>query len=181
MDEQDIPFDSHQQLYDELLKLTQTESSGTLIVNTNDGKMARFLIDKGLIHSIHHDEHNGVDTLPGLRAINGGNYSFIQGFEMDMDQPDLPDTTEILSMLKEEAQIQAGSGVYEQLIAEAQLELTKIVGPIADILVQDYLKAKGGPVSLDDFRSMLDELGSNITNEEKANQFIMELTEKARK
>lgn len=180
MDTSHKPFSSHQQLFSELLSLTQSNSTGTLIINSNDSKMTRVVLEGGEITSITHNELKGLDALPVICAIKDGSYSFVDDLDLGTKQADLPGTDEILDMLKVEASFQSGSDKYDDLIGNVQFELTKHVGPIAGVLVEEYLDANGSPDSLDDFGIMLEKLSSKIPDTEKADQFTIDLMTKAK-
>lgn len=87
----------------ELQRLCEEKQSGTLFITTEENQAARFVIKNGVIIGITYRAKHGASTIPFIRNITGGTYSFASkriflSYAESSIGP-LPSTSEIIRLL----------------------------------------------------------------------------------
>lgn len=158
-------------------KEINTQSSGTLILRSNENHVAMLGFEKGALVSLFCEGLRGLRALPRFFKITGCTSRFDNSLSAS-PQPDLPTTPELLELLERavppaEAE-QAGHAdqVSEETIAAIARILTEYVGPIGPLLCKSLVGAPGGVHSVADAENMIEKLAGEILGEAQRRQFI---------
>jgi hypothetical protein len=179
---------AYPQLIAEIHRLSQEGQSGTIFITSNDGHLARIVLNKGDITSLIFDsKYRGHDAIPLLLTINSARIQFADGiFDRDQKIP-LPSTKEIFHQLDEnlhhrEREKPLSTPKFSEVVEYIRKALATHIGPVALIVCEEYLQNVGLIKSLDDAFAMIDALAPEIKHPEEEQAFKaklkMEIVEK---
>ncbi|MES9964128.1 MAG: hypothetical protein ABW116_11350 [Candidatus Sedimenticola sp. 20ELBAFRAG] len=178
-------FTDHEALLKFLRHQYEIGNSGTLYITTDQNHSARFVINNGNIVSMSFRSKKGMQALPGLTAIESAKYSFsADSLTMNSDEY-LPATEQLLEMLhmpepdKAQGKANQGQSVRAQIerrsiatiLTRIEDEYAMELGPIASLLIDDYINSQGAPEDKHGALLMVDSLSSEIDDIEKARKF----------
>ncbi|HRW66640.1 MAG TPA: response regulator [Candidatus Competibacter sp.] len=115
----------------ELQRLCEEKQSGTLFITTEENQAARFVIKNGVIIGITYRAKHGASTIPFIRNITGGTYSFASkriflSYAESSIGP-LPSTPEIIRLLSAAIEIPARPFLSQPAVS-AQPTLSQTTG-----------------------------------------------------
>ena len=172
----------YDKLMAELAGLCASKRSGTMFIKTWDNHSARFVLDRGKIVSCNYSLKRGYDALPLLKSIKAGTYYFADDVFSAIAEVPLPSTDEFLKQLSDEAFVHApeatvrtlpkGGAALNGVLNTIKEELTRIMGPIADMIFEDYIEDHGTPENRDGIRKLIDAMSAEIGEPAKERLFI---------
>jgi len=176
-----------------LAGLCRSNRTGTLFVTTSDKHSVRFVLEDGQIVSCNYSMKRGRDAIPLLKTIKAGSYRFSDGIFSTITEIPLPPTETLLSEIRPTAAGIATSVLgrspgaatqapavavanMEGILAEAKKELAKHLGPIADMLLEDYFDDNGMPTTGDEVMAFLNAMAGELRDASKAEAFIARMS-----
>jgi len=176
MAEHEHPLLSYRELIVELQRLLSDRSVGIMFISTMDNHAIHIGVKKGQIIGCRFRFKRGADALPLILEMEAGRYSFTPGSPGPADSQ-LPATEQLLDMLTHTKQnsptdmpIQVANDLTElpNIVSD---ELTRYVGPIAAVLVEDYLDESGPVRDSGALQKLITSMASEITDERKRDEF----------
>ena len=174
---------TYHQLTDELTRLVESSSSGTLFIHSDCNHAITFTLESGRITAIYFGPRKGRKAIPLTRGITGGSCRFDPN-GLARSPQDLPPTQEILAQLHpngastmttpspvpgEQPTDPWPDEVQKKFLGELQTVLTDHLGPIADLIFEESM-AEVGDLSATEgrFQSLIDKLALNLEPDESA-------------
>lgn len=158
--------------------------SGTLFIVTADNHAARFVLDQGEIVTCSYSVKQGHDALPLLRDIKECSYRFADDVFSAIGELPMPPTDKCLKYLRGEAartatqRPPAGKSVAAA-VAIVREELTRLIGPVAGIILDNHVKKSGTPEDAAAVGALIDSMAGQIGNEAKARAFVEAVSKRA--
>ena len=183
MTEHEHPLLSYRELLGELKQLVSKRTSGVMFISTLDNHAVQISIDKGKIIGCRFRFKRGEEALPLIMDMEAGRYSFTPGPSGTADKS-LPPTGTLLQILdstnnKTPADMpMQGNTELAAVPALVATELALYLGPIASILVEDYLDEKGPVRDNGALKGMITSLASEIADQGKRNEFTQHVLSK---
>lgn len=135
-----IPFS---EIIKELQKLSEQNETGTFYITSDTNRSAQIMLVDGQITFIYCYNRLGTKGLEQLKTINTGRFRFQAGSAFSKKTP-LPSTAEIFRTLSVEGEENAPREISGKIIEKTLMEqlhkaTIEVVGPAADILIEDAL------------------------------------------
>ena len=166
----------YDQLISELERLCVERRTGTLFITTWDNRSARFVISNGEILSCSYSIKRGRDAIPLLRGMKAGSYKFAEEMFSSMDEAPLPPTAELLADLAgarpAHVPVEKKGWIATETTRTIKTELARFMGPIADILCEDYLAVHGTVENPEQAARMTQALSARIGEITKRLEFV---------
>ncbi len=177
---------AYPKLLEEIYRLISQKETGTIFITSNDGHLIRIVLNNGHITSLIYDtKHRGFDAIPLIQKLTFGRLQFAEGiFETDQEVP-LPDTENLLSLLRGEEVTDVKTGIslptsshFDNRIEYIKKKLATYIGPFAVIVCDEYLE-KAGPINtIDNLMQMIDQIAKEIDNLNEEQVFKKECKQK---
>ncbi len=183
MTEQEHPLLSYRELLNELKQLLSKRTSGVMFISTLDNHAVQIGIKRGKIFGCRFRFKRGEEALPLIMAMEAGRYSFTPG-PPGLPDKSLPPTDTLLQILgntKNNTPADMPIQGNTQLAAVPALiatELAIYLGPIASILVEDYLEENGPVRDSGALKGMIIALASEIEDQGKRDEFTQHVLSK---
>jgi len=146
-----LPF---QEILSEIKHLVATKSTGTVFITSQDNHAVQIGLDSGNVIGCRFRFKRGNDALPLIAAMEAGRYSFANASYSGEDAS-LPPTTDMLLQ-----------------------ELALCLGPIASILIDDYLQDEGAVDSPKELQKMILTLADEIDDPKRRDEFLQRVQSK---
>jgi len=183
MTEHEHPLLSYRELLNELQQLLSQRTKGVMFISTLDNHAVQIGIDKGQIIGCRFRFKRGKEALPLIMDMEAGHYSFTSGPSGSPDNS-LPPTDTLLQILAStnnktpaDMPIQ-GNTELAAVPALIATELALYLGPIATILVEDYLDENGPVRDNGALKGMITALASEIADQGKRKEFFQHVLSK---
>ncbi len=154
-----------------------------MFISTLDNHAVHLGVDNGNIVGCRFRFKRGIDAMPMILEMEAGHYSFVQGPTGPADGS-LPATDELLEMLDNnelstptDLPIQ-GETNLSALPSIITGELTRYLGPIAAVLVEDYLDEVGPARDSGALQKMITSMASEIADITKRDEFTKAVLDK---
>ncbi|MCP4126934.1 MAG: hypothetical protein GY753_07720 [Gammaproteobacteria bacterium] len=176
MAEHEHPLLSYRELIAELKQLLSDQAVGVMFICTLDNHAVHLGVDKGNIVGCRFRFKRGADALPMILEMEAGHYSFVPGPTGPADGS-LPATDELLQMLDNSEQNTStdlpiqGETDLSALPTIITSELTRYLGPIAAVLIEDYLDEEGPARDSGALQKMITSMASEIADVKKRDEF----------
>lgn len=177
------PLLSYSELIAELRQLLSGRATGIMFISTANNHAIHIGIQTGEIVGCRYRFKRGIDALPPIMEMEAGRYSFNPG-SSGSDDPALPPTDVLLKMLSERNQgapadvpIQ-GTNQPSEAHALIATELALYLGPIASVIIEDYLDDIGQVHDSGALQKMLGSVASEIADERKREEFTKSVLSK---
>lgn len=178
-------YHTYNELMDALKGLCTQRSTGTLFIATPDNHFGRIVLRGGEIISLIFGTKSGMAALPFIRAINTGKFKFAKGQTPTDGTEDLPPGPELLrrlgaaaSPVGATARAPMAQKSLGQVYRIVEGELVEFVGPIANLVCSEH-KEKFGPITQEtQLNALLESIGREIGDPNKARQFIDRVRER---
>ncbi len=176
MTKHEHPLLSYRELISELKQLISERASGVMFISTNDNHAVHIGLENGEIVGCRYRFKRGLDALPLIMEIEAGRYSFNSGPSGAADAS-LPPTDGLLRMLAESNMSKPTDkpiqGVSEISAAPSiiAMELAHYLGPIASVIIEDYLEEVGTVRDSSALHKMIKSVASEITDDRKRDEF----------
>lgn len=182
----------YEQILAVLTDLCGSNRTGTLFITTSDRHAAWFVLQDGKIVSCNYSVKRGRDAIPLLKTIKAGSFRFANGVFGAIARDPLPPTEALLSEISptitgiatpvpdvsRSLATQAPAGVVKvgSLLAEMKKELLKHLGPIAEMLLDDYIDDHGMPANGGEALAFINAMAKELRNASNAEAFIAKMT-----
>ena len=171
----------HNGIIDALQSLCGARRSGTMFIITAENHVAQVILRGGEIVGLSHRLLRGLDALPSMRTFAAGRYRFIEE-PVDRIDPGLPPTLDLLALLIPERSgpVEARQSTLptpdlRQALASARSliepELTEFLGPMADLICQEYLAHVTALDSPEHFTRLVEAIAKEIGDSTKEAHF----------
>lgn len=176
MAEHEHPLLSYRELISELKQLLSNRATGVMFISTLDNHAVHINLEKGTIIGCRFRFKRGLDALPLIMEMEAGHYSFNLGAPGPPDTA-LPPTDTLLQMLTNtghntpaDMPIQGVTEITEvpEIIAK---ELAMYLGPIASVIVEDYLDEIGPVRNSGTLQKLIKSVASEIADKRKRDEF----------
>ncbi len=155
--------------------MARDKETGTLFITIDDNHAARFVLENGAITSIGYSQLHGYDALPKIQQIHGGSYRLVEGGFISREAVPMPNTGELLGMLKQGGQLQSTATIPIGALGTALNALGKeyafYLGPVAGIICAEYIEDYGEPQDQGEFARLVLELAKEIEGASKRAAF----------
>ena len=172
---------TYQQLMNELKRLVESRSDGTLYIHSNCNHAVTYTLESGRITALYFGPRKGRKAIPLARDITGGSCHFEESAPGRAPQ-DLPSTEEIMRLLlsseaapgatgdsQSKSSISSNTEDWSGVLERLQTVLTDHLGPIAGIILDESLEElDGNCVSEASFQRLVDTLARNIETDQIA-------------
>jgi len=175
-----LPF---QEILSEIKHLVATKSTGTVFITSQDNHAVQIGLDSGNVIGCRFRFKRGNDALPLIAAMEAGRYSFANASYSGEDAS-LPPTTDLLHILEGDgsrqtlsatANTEMGGGEVATMLLQ---ELALCLGPIASILIDDYLQDEGAVDSPKELQKMILTLADEIDDPKRRDEFLQRVQSK---
>ncbi len=148
-----------------------------MFISTEDNHAVHISLEKGKIIGCRFRFKRGLDALPLIMEMEAGFYSFNPGAPGPSDTA-LPPTDALLQMLTN-----TGLDTPAEMPVQGDIELTEItniivtelaryLGPIASLIVEDYLDDIGPIHDSGSLQKIVNSAASEIADERKRDEFV---------
>jgi len=170
-------------LIDVLSQHVTDKSTGTLHISTESKHAVTIAIDKGTITAIYFGALRGQKALESMTKIQSGTYRFEAASVDDLAPHELPSSAVILQHLRMPSDSSfsdttdsghngnISSAHKAELSEQLKTLLIKYIGPIADMIFDDYFIASSIQ-SHNSAKAMVVKMSSEIDDSEDAHNFI---------
>ena len=177
------PLLPSQEIFDEIRQLVAAKSTGTIFITSQDNHAVQIGLDNGDIIGCRYRFKRGKAALPLIAAMGAGRYSFDSTNYVGEDSS-LPPTANLLHILE------GGSGSQAMLVTSSTekggeevatvllQELALYLGPIASILIDDYLQDEGAIDTPDGLQRMIMTLADEIDEPGRKKEFLQRVQSK---
>jgi len=170
------PLLSYHELIEELKQLISERASGVMFISTIDNHAIHIGIDDGDIVGCRYRFKRGIDALPLIMDMEAGRYSFNPGPPGTVDD-NLPPTDGFIRMLADTDQAEPaqkpiqGNTEISTATSVITMELTQYIGPIATVIIEDYLDDVGPINDSGALHKMIKAVASEIADDGKRDEF----------
>ena len=173
----------NRELIQEIARLCQNGSSGTVFITTRDTHLARVVLVKGEIVFACLQRMNGLDAIRALAVLPAGVIGFNAELQLVTQKQNLPDTRSVLKILQtgvgnsEQYEATSTAQTVRELPPDSMImqvlaqEATEYLGPMASIICQEYLQQIADLNSASDILMVIQRLERDINHVEKAAKF----------
>lgn len=167
---------TYQQLMDEVSRLIESKSSGTLFIRSDCNHSITIALESGQISALYFGPRKGRKAIPLTLAISGGSCRFDPN-GLTREPQDLPSTQQVMALLQskevasttmsksiaEQSDVSWSEEVQQKIFTELQGVLTDHLGPIAGIIFEESLAELTEPcVSEARFQLLIDKLALDM-------------------
>ena len=154
---------TYQELISEIRRLSLDKRNGTIFITSTDGHIARIVLNKGTItYLIFDSDHHGSEAIPYIQGIKRARLQFVGGTFESYQAATLPSTEELFDQLsavkiipekssdflnstKIKPIAETGSDFstptnFNKAIETIKITLADYIGPIANVLCDDYIQ-----------------------------------------
>lgn len=159
-----------------------------MFITTNENHSIRFILKSGVIVFLAYRFQYGNEALPLIQKMESGVFSFKQDVFVGKDDPTLLDTVALLQILNNTKKSSANNNqvnrrenhhaetfFFDKEMRRVKAELSLLIGPIAQVICEEYIDDYGQPANAIELKKMLAILAEEIDDKEKREQFKQKL------
>lgn len=159
-----------------------------MFITTNKNHSIRFILKNGVIVFLAYRFQYGNNALPFIQKMKSGIFSFKEDLFVGKDDPTLLDTDTLLQILGntktspnlnkieiKEEQNNTTLFTFDGDIDMIKKELSLFIGPIAQVIFEEYIDDYGKPSNHTELARMLATFTEEIDDEAKKEQFKQKL------
>lgn len=165
---------SYQGLIREVRRLCSRRMSGCIFITTSENHAVRFELHDGTITAVSFRQQLGLDAIPAIKRITGGQLRYSEDRLPHPPQNGLPATPELLAMLNgspaepDDEPPVASAPVRESLARSRPIiesELAEFLGPMAQVVCGDHIALATG------MNELIESLAKELADAGKAARF----------
>ncbi len=188
---------TYPELISEIRRLSLEKQNGTIFITSTDGHIVRIVLNEGTItYLIFDSNYIGSEAIPYIQAIKFARLQFVSGSFESHQAGTLPSTKEIFSQLSAVKIIPKKSSDFStstkitpnnqlstsidlnKAIEYIKITLADYIGPIANVLCDDYLKQIKPNNTKKDLTVMIETLALEIDKPDEQEKFQDNLRKK---
>ena len=190
---------TYPELISEIRRFSSEKQNGTIFITSTTGHLARIVLNQGIItYLIFDGSHKGLEAIAYIQAIKLARLQFVGGSFESYQASTLPSTDEILAQLSSATKktVKKGnlptstkitptkgsdlstSNDLDKAIEYIKNTLADYIGPIANVICDDYLQQIKPHNTKNDLTVMIATLAFEIENPDEQEQFKSNLREK---
>jgi hypothetical protein len=185
---------TYPELISEIRRLSLEKQNGTIFITSTDGHIARIVLNEGTItYLIFDSNHTGSEAIPHIQAIKLARLQFVGGSFESYQAGTLPSTEEIFAQLSAVKIIPEKSRDFStstqkkpiakknhefststdlnQAIESIKITLADYIGPIANVLCDDYIQQIKPTNTKSDITVMIETLALEIEKPDEQEEF----------
>ena len=183
---------TYPELISEIRRLSSEKQNGTIFITSTDGHIARIVLDQGTItYLIFDSNYIGSEAIPYIQTIKLARLQFVGGTFENSQAGTLPSTEEIFTQFlvkkvtptakkdtaKKDSKL-PNSTDFNKVIEYIQITLANYIGPIAQVICDDYLKQIKPNNTKNDLTVMIETLALEINQPDEQEKFKNKIQEK---
>jgi hypothetical protein len=181
---------TYPELISEIRRLSLDKQNGTIFISSTDGHVARIVLDKGIItYLIFDSNYSGSEAIPHIQTIKLARLQFVGGTFESYQAGTLPSTKEIFEQLsavkiipEKSSDFPTSTKIIPNNYSSASTDINKAIeyikiiladyiGPIANVLCDDYLQQIKPSNTKSDITVMIETLAIEIEGTENQEEF----------
>ncbi len=193
---------TYPELISEIRRLSSEKQNGTIFITSTTGHLARIVLNQGIItYLIFDGSHKGLEAIAYIQAIKLARLQFVGGSFENYQASTLPSTDEILALLSSAKKMTeekvnlptateitpktttkssdlSNSNDLNEAIEYIKNMLADYIGPIANVICDDYLQQIKPHNTKNDLTVMIATLAFEIENPDEQEKFKSNLRKK---
>lgn len=168
---------TNHEIVDAIARLCAQRASGTVFIVTPENRLARMVLQQGRIVCANLGRDNGVDVCKAIANLARAQFSFNDQLQLVTGNQDMPDTAELLQIMRSgnAGQKASGHSAEEGLGSHEVLrilieETTEFIGPMARVICQEYMQQCPPRPGRAHIQQVLQRLEQDINDGAKAEQ-----------